>query len=94
MLPDEREINRQYVIQFLKNLKDLFIFLYEYTIALFRRTRRGHQTPLEMAVSWELNSGPLTSALNRQAIAPASPPPTFCFLFLTAGIEQGFLCWD
>jgi hypothetical protein len=39
-------------------------YLYEYTIAVFRNTRRGHQTPLQMVVShpvvgWELNSGPL-----------------------------------
>jgi hypothetical protein len=28
-----------------------FIYLYEYTVAIFRRTRRGHQIPLQMDVS-------------------------------------------
>jgi hypothetical protein len=27
------------------------IFLYEYTAAVFRHTRRGHQIPLQMVVS-------------------------------------------
>jgi hypothetical protein len=46
--------------------KELFIYfyVYEYTVAVFRHTRRGHQIPLQMAVShhrsrWELNLGPL-----------------------------------
>jgi hypothetical protein len=40
--------------------KDLFIYLfnvYEYTIALFRHTRRGHQIPLQMVVSHHVVAG-------------------------------------
>ena len=49
--------------------KIYLFYTYEYTtIALFRHTRRGHQTPLQMAVShhwgfWELNSEPLEEQL-------------------------------
>jgi hypothetical protein len=31
--------------------KDLFILVYEYIVAVFRHTRRGHQISLDMAVS-------------------------------------------
>ena len=39
-------------------------YVYEYIVAVFRHTRRGHWIPLRMVVSrhvvvWELNSGPL-----------------------------------
>jgi hypothetical protein len=38
----------------------LFIYLfyaYEYTIVLFRHTRRGHQIPLQMVVSHHVVAG-------------------------------------
>jgi hypothetical protein len=39
--------------------------MYEYTVAVFRHTRRGHHISLQLDVShhvelnWELNSGPI-----------------------------------
>ena len=46
--------------------KDLFIYLYnvyEYTVAIFRHTRRGHYIPSQMVVShmWLLGIEPRTS---------------------------------
>jgi hypothetical protein len=40
--------------------KDLFIYLfylYEYTVAVFRHTKRGHQIPLQMVVSHRVVAG-------------------------------------
>jgi hypothetical protein len=37
--------------------KDLFIYLNEYTVAVFRHTRRGHQIPLQMVVSHHVVAG-------------------------------------
>jgi hypothetical protein len=36
--------------------KDLF-YLYEYTVAVSRHTRRGHQIPLQMVVSHHVVAG-------------------------------------
>jgi hypothetical protein len=37
---------------------DIYLFyLYEYTIAVLRHTRRGHQIPLEMVVSHHVDAG-------------------------------------
>jgi hypothetical protein len=40
-------------------LKDVFIYFYvcEYTVAVFRHTRRGHQIPLQMVVSYHMVAG-------------------------------------
>ena len=32
-------------------------YVYEYTVAVFRHTRRGHQTPLQMVVSHQVVAG-------------------------------------
>jgi hypothetical protein len=32
-------------------------YLYEYTVAVFRYTRRGHQIPLQMVVSHHIVAG-------------------------------------
>jgi hypothetical protein len=37
--------------------KDLFIIISKYTVAIFRRTRRGHQISLQMAVSHHVVAG-------------------------------------
>jgi hypothetical protein len=40
--------------------KDLFIYLFyvcEYTVAVFKRTRRGDQIPLQMVVSYHVVAG-------------------------------------
>jgi hypothetical protein len=43
---------------FLACLDDLFIyFMYEYTVAVFRHTRRGHRIPLQMVVSHHVVAG-------------------------------------
>jgi hypothetical protein len=43
--------------------KNIIYFIYEYTVAVFRHTRRGHQFITDAWESpcgcWELNSGPL-----------------------------------
>jgi hypothetical protein len=41
---------------FLFFFKDLF-YLYEYTVAVFRHSRRGYQTPLPMVVSHHVVAG-------------------------------------
>jgi hypothetical protein len=51
----EKHVNNSAVISF---FKDLFIcYLYEYTVAVFRHTRRGHQIALQMFVSHHVVAG-------------------------------------
>jgi hypothetical protein len=38
-------------------LKDLFIIIRKYTVAVFRHTRRGHQISLQMVVSHHVVAG-------------------------------------
>jgi hypothetical protein len=38
-------------------LKDLFIIIHKYTIAVLRHTRRGHQVPLQQVVSHHVVAG-------------------------------------
>jgi hypothetical protein len=60
-------------------IKNLFFYLWEYTVAIFRHTRRGHGILLQMVVSHHVvaenwisrTSGRAVSALNRWAISPA-----------------------
>jgi hypothetical protein len=47
-----REMERSLPIFF-----KIYLFIYEYTIALFRHTRRGHQIPLQMVVSHHVVTG-------------------------------------
>jgi hypothetical protein len=46
-----------------------YVYVYEYIVAVFRHTRRGHQIPLQMVVSQHVvelrTSGRAVSALNR-----------------------------
>jgi hypothetical protein len=53
------------VVLFKKKKRFIYLFYtYEYTnIALFRHTRRGHQTPLQMVVSHHVVAGNLTQDL-------------------------------
>jgi len=37
--------------------KIYLFYVYEYTVAVFRHTRRGHQIPLQMAVSHHVVAG-------------------------------------
>jgi hypothetical protein len=57
-------------------LKDLFIIIYKYTVAVFRHTRRGRQISLQMIVSHHVGFEHRTfiravSALTHWAISPA-----------------------
>ena len=45
----------RYLLHFFK--KDLFYVYVQYTVAFFRHTRRGHQIPLQMAVSHHVVAG-------------------------------------
>ena len=47
---------------FLFFFKDLF-YVYKYTVAVFRHTRRGHQIPLQMVVSHHVVAGNWTQDL-------------------------------
>jgi hypothetical protein len=38
-------------------LKKILFILYDYTIAVFRHIRRGHQIPLQMVVSYHVVAG-------------------------------------
>jgi hypothetical protein len=42
---------------FLKKKKELFVYVYEYIVAVFRHTRRGHQIPLQMVVNHHVVAG-------------------------------------
>ena len=57
-------------------LKTYLFHLYEYTVAVFRHTRKGHWIPLQMVVSHHVVAGNWTrdlwkSSLNHRAISPA-----------------------
>jgi hypothetical protein len=59
-LKKQKQKQKQKKDRFLLKKKDLFIYLfyvYEYTIALFRHTRRGHQIPLQIVVSHHVVAG-------------------------------------
>ena len=60
-----------------------WIYVYDYTVALFRHTWRGHWIPLQMVVSHHVVAGielrifgRAVSTLNRWAMSLAHPPPT------------------
>ena len=56
-------------------LKTYLFYVCEYTVAVFRHTRRGHQVPLKMVMNYHVVAGNWTgravSALNGWAISPA-----------------------
>jgi hypothetical protein len=70
---------------FLFPFLDLFI-LCEYTIAVFRHSRRGHRTPITDGCDppcgcWEMNSGPLeVQSVLLTAEPSISPAPSRLFL--------------
>jgi hypothetical protein len=41
-------------------LRFIYFYLYEYTVTVFRHSRRGHQIPLQMAVSHHVVAGNCT----------------------------------
>jgi hypothetical protein len=45
------------MFSFLFFLKIYLFYVYEYTIAVFRHTRRGHWIPLQMVVSHHVGAG-------------------------------------
>ena len=51
------------------NLVTYLFHLYEYTVAVFRHTRRGHQIPLQMVVSHHVVAGNWTQDLWRAVSA-------------------------
>jgi hypothetical protein len=59
-------------------------YLYEYTIAIFRHTKRGYQIPLQMAVSHHVVAGNWTQDLwksfNHWAISSAQPLASYLTL--------------
>jgi hypothetical protein len=64
-------------------------YVYEYTVAVIRHTRRGHQTPLQMLVSHDVVAGNWTQGLWRgsQCSEPPShlslqPPIVFHYVLL------------
>jgi len=69
----------------------LCIYVYEYTVTVFRHTRRGHWIPLQMVVShcvvgWELNSRPL----KEQSVLLTTEPslqPLMCILNFSIAIS-------
>jgi hypothetical protein len=86
------------VLELLDNLdfffKDLF-YLYEYTVALFRHTRRGHQIPLQVVVSHHVVAGNLNSGfLEEQSLLLTAEPSLqviyFIFIFETGSYYVAF----
>ena len=43
-------------------------YLYEYTVAIFKHTRRGHHIPFQVVVSHHVGVEPRTSALEEQSV--------------------------
>jgi hypothetical protein len=69
--PDKSNLNGKISIteNQLKKKKRFIYFMHEYTtIALFRHTRRGHQTPLQMVVSQYVVSGNRTQDLWKSSL--------------------------
>jgi hypothetical protein len=62
----------------------IYLFIFKYSIAIFRHTRRGHQISLQMVVSHHVVAGNLTqnsertleeqSVLLTRVISPPQPP--------------------
>jgi hypothetical protein len=46
---------QRFTLQFFK--KTFIYFMYEYTVALFRHIRKGHQIPLQLVVSDHVVAG-------------------------------------
>jgi hypothetical protein len=69
-------------------LKKDFIYLFdiydEYTLAVFRHTRRGHQIPLQMVVSHHVVAGNWTQDLLTSE--PSLQPPPIPFILLAVQI--------
>jgi hypothetical protein len=58
-----------------KNLFNYLFNVYEYTVAVFRHTRRGHQISLQSPCGcWGLNSGPLEEQLELLTAEPSLQP--------------------
>jgi hypothetical protein len=63
-------------------LKDLFIIICKYTVAVFRHTRRGHQISLQMVVSHHVVVGFELRTFGR-AVGAISPAAAGRFLMLS-----------
>ena len=54
--------------------KIYLFYAYEYTVAVFRHTRRGHLTPLQMVVSHHVFAGNWTRPLEEQSVLLTAEP--------------------
>ena len=76
--------------------KDLFIYLFhvcEYTVTVFRHTRRGHQIPItdgceSLCGCWELNSGPLEEQPVFLTAEPSLQPKLVYFHFTNINFRK------
>jgi hypothetical protein len=60
-----------------------YFFVYEYTVAVFRHTRRGHRIPLQMVVSHHVVAGTLNSGpLEEQSVLLTAEPPLRLLFFV------------
>jgi hypothetical protein len=57
LLSVELNKNSEELKHFFKKRFIYLFYVYEYTIALFKHTRRGHQIPLQMVVSHHVVAG-------------------------------------
>ena len=57
LLSVELNKNSEELKHFFKKRVIYLFYVYEYTIALFKHTRRGHQIPLQMVVSHHVVAG-------------------------------------
>jgi hypothetical protein len=48
--------------------------MYEYTVAVFRRSRRGHRIPLQMIVNHHVDAGIWTQDLRKSSVLLTSEP--------------------
>jgi hypothetical protein len=74
-----------YLLRLIYSFLKRFIYLFyicEYTVVVFRHTRRGHQIPLRRyepsCDCWELNSGPV----EEQSVLLTTEPSLQHYLFL------------
>ena len=71
--------------------KDLFIIICKYTVAVFRRTRRGHQISLRVVVSHHVVAGIWTSDLRKSSrvLLPTEPShQPYCYVLTFSSVKM------
>jgi len=71
----KKDLTFLYIAKPLKKKKKTYYYIYEYTVAVFRHTRRGHQIPLQMVVNHHVVAGSWNSEpLEEQSVLLTTEP--------------------